>query len=116
MIINLNDATTLKTIAHILMSDNRALGLVSGKILAAVLGGTATGGGNKQVIWHRGGMKHGVGTGLLPKAFIKSSNKGVGRKGHSLKEGDSFMHLSVDMKENTVSVKEYSRSEIEAMV
>ncbi|MGL5014492.1 MAG: hypothetical protein ACRC6V_09420 [Bacteroidales bacterium] len=116
MIINLNDATTLKAIAQILMTDNRALGIISGKVLSAVLGGTATGGGNKQVIWHKDSKKYAVGTGNLKSCFVKSSNKGGGRKGKELKDGDAFIHLSVNMEENTISVKEYSRSEIEAMV
>lgn len=116
MKINLNDATTLQSIGKVAMTDNRTIGLVGNKVLAEIFGGAAIGTGNNQRQWVRDGITYAVGTGNLKKAFVKSGNKGLGRSGKELKEGDAFAHLTVDIDENSVSVKLYSRAEAETFI
>lgn len=113
MNINLNDATTLRKIALLALTDNKVVGLIGGKILTAVLGGESTGGGNKQIQWiSPEGIPHAIGTGNLNKAFVKSSNKGTGRGGNELKAGDKFVHLGVDIDKNSIEVKVFSEVDV----
>lgn len=116
MKINLNDATVLGKIARSALGDNRILGLLSGKIVEAVLGGAAIGGGNRQIQWvSPEGVLHGLGTGELSKAFVSSSSKGVGRGGKALKDGDKFCHLSVCLTTNAIYINFYTREEAERL-
>lgn len=113
MKINLNDASTLRKIAMLALTDNKVVGLLGGKILGAVLGGESIGGGNKQIQWvSPEGVTHAIGTGNLNKAFVKSSNKGIGRGGNELKAGDKFVHLDVDVDNNTIDVNFFSEDDV----
>lgn len=117
MKINLNDATVLGGIAKAALRNNRVLGFLSGNIVAAVLGGEALGGGNKPIQWRSPeGVLHAMGTGDVTSAFIVSNNKGTGRGGKQLKEGDRFCHLTVNLNDNSLTVKTYTRKEVENLM
>lgn len=116
MNINLNDASTLRKIALLALTDNKVVGQLGGKILEAVLGGESIGGGNKQVQWvDPKGVTHAIGTGNLNKAFVKSSNKGAGRTGCELKAGEKFVHLDVDIESNAIEVNFYTEAEVRSL-
>lgn len=111
--INLTDSTVVTTLATLLLGDNRALGFLAPSILAAVFGGHVEGGGNKQVVWvDKDGKKHAVGVGEDFKCFVKSSNKGAGRSGLTLKEGECYTRFLYDKENNIVSVQTYSQAEV----
>lgn len=102
--------------------DNRVLGLTAHRILEALKGGVASGGGNQQLCWKSAeGVSYATGVGKIPVCFMKSQYKGVGRtlpenREDALKDGDRYMYLEMSKTGDSVLMTDYSSQDIIEMI
>lgn len=114
--LKLINPTVVEVFYNLVKGDNRAVGLIINKVLSCTLGGKAIGEGNKQRQWiSEEGIVYALGCGRdLKNIFKKSNNKGQGRSGSQLKEGEAF--LQIVLENGDILIKEFSRKEVMAIV